>query len=75
MRQPKKKHVQTPEERKRRNRRLNLILMIISVGWCMIMLSMKEYIFVRWFAAIVLFIVGITGYFGIGTERTRKTHK
>ncbi len=75
MRQPKKKHVLTPEERKRRNRSLNLVLMIISVGWCVIMLSMKEHVFVRWFAAVVLFVVGLTGYFGIGTERTRKTQK
>jgi hypothetical protein len=75
MRQPKKKHVLTPEERKRRSRRLNLVLMIMAVGWCLIMFSMKEYIFIRWFAAGVLFVVGLTGYFGIGTERTRKTQK
>lgn len=75
MRQPRKKHVLTPEERKRRSKRLNMILMLMAIGWCLIMLSMNERIFIRWFAAIMLFLVGIIGYFGIGTERTRKTHK
>ena len=75
MRQPRKKHVLTPEERKRRSKRLNMILMLIAIGWCVIMLSMNERIFIRWFAAIMLFLVGVIGYFGIGTERTRKTHK
>jgi hypothetical protein len=75
MRQPRKKHVLTPEERKRRSKRLNVILMIIAIGWCVIMFTMNEHIFIRWFAAIMLFIVGIIGYFGIGTERTRKTRK
>ncbi|MHB8071755.1 MAG: hypothetical protein ACYDHF_07420 [Candidatus Cryosericum sp.] len=75
MRQPKKKHVLTPEERKRKSRRLNVIMMIMAVIWCVIMFSMNEHIFIRWFAAIVLFIVGLTGYFGIGTERTRKSQK
>lgn len=75
MREPKKKHVLTPEELKRRNRRLNLVLMIMAVGWGLIMVSTKEYVFVRWFAAVVLFLVGLTGYFGIGTERTRKSRK
>lgn len=75
MRQPRKKHDLTAEERKRRNKRLNLILMIMAVAWCVIMVTMDEHVFVRWFAAIMLFIVGVVGYFGIGTERTRKTHK
>jgi len=75
MREPKKKHVLTPEERKRKSRRLNLILMIMAVAWCVIMLGTDERVFIRWFAAIVLFIVGLTGYFGIGTERTRKSQK
>ena len=73
--EPTKKHELTPVERKRRSRRLNLILMILAVGWGLIMFSMNEHIFIRWFAAVVLFIVGLTGYFGIGTERTRKPKK
>jgi hypothetical protein len=75
MRQPRKKHVLTPEERKRRNRRTNIVLMIMAVGWCVLMLSMNEHEFIRWFAAIVLFVVGLTGFLGIGTEHTRKTEK
>ncbi len=76
MKQPTtKKHVLTPEERRRRNRRISLVEMVMAVGWCVIMINMDEHIFVRWFAAIVLFAAGLTGYFGIGTERTRKTQK
>ena len=71
--EPSKKHVLTPAERKRKSRRINLTLMLVSVGWGLIMASMGEHVFIRWFAAVILFIVGLTGYFGIGTERTRKT--
>jgi intracellular septation protein A len=70
--EPSKKHVMTPTERKRRSRRLNLILMIMAVVWGLLMFNMDEHIFIRWFAAVVLFVVGLTGYLGIGTERTRK---
>lgn len=70
--EPSKKHVMTPEERKRRSRRTNLILMVMAIGWGLIMLNTGETTFIRWFAAGILFIVGLTGYFGIGTERTRK---
>jgi hypothetical protein len=70
--EPSKKHIMTPVERKSRSRRLNLILMIMAVVWGLIMFNMHEVIFIRWFAAGVLFVVGLTGYFGIGTERTRQ---
>jgi len=67
--EPSKKHAMTPAERKRRSRRLNLILMIMAIVWGLIMFNMREVIFIRWFAATVLFVVGLTGFFGIGTER------
>lgn len=70
--EPSKKHALTPAERKRKSRRINLTLMIMAVAWGLIMFSMREQIFIRWFAAAILFIVGLTGYLGIGTERTRK---
>lgn len=70
--EPSKKHVMTPAERKSRSRRLNLILIIMAVIWGLIMFNTHEVIFIRWFAAGVLFVVGLTGYFGIGTERTRQ---
>jgi hypothetical protein len=70
--EPSKKHVMTPAERKSRSRRLNLTLMIMAIVWGLIMYTTHEVIFIRWFAAGVLFVVGLTGYFGIGTERNRK---
>jgi len=70
--EPSKKHVLTPAERKRKSRRINLILMLVSVGWGLIMARMGERIFIRWFSAVILFIVGLIGYFSIGIERTRK---
>ncbi|HNW83967.1 MAG: hypothetical protein ABFC79_02455 [Candidatus Cryosericum sp.] len=71
-REPKKKRVITPEERKRRNRRFNVIMMVMAVGWGVILVYTREQVFIRWFAALVLFLVGLTGFLGIGTERTRK---
>ena len=71
-REPKKKRVITPEERKRRNRRFNVIMMVMAVGWGVILVYTREQGFIRWFAALVLFLVGLTGFLGIGTERTRK---
>ena len=71
-REPKKKRVITPEERKRRNRRLNIVMMLMAIGWAVILVYTHEQVFIRWFAATVLFLVGLTGFLGIGTERTRK---
>jgi hypothetical protein len=70
--EPSKKRVMTPAERKSRSRRLNLALMIMAIMWGLIMFTTHEVTFIRWFAAGVLFVVGLTGYFGIGTERNRK---
>ena len=71
-RERKKKRVLTPEERKRRNRRLNIVMMLMAIGWAVILVYTREQVFIRWFAATVLFLVGLTGFLGIGTERTRK---
>jgi hypothetical protein len=70
--EPSKKRILTPAERKKRSRRLNLGLMAMAIVWGLIMVTTHEVIFVRWFAAAVLFAVGLTGFFGIGTERTRQ---
>lgn len=77
MREPKKKDRKdlTPEEKRRRSKRLNLILMIMSVGWGLILISTKDRVFVRWLAAAALLLVGLTGFLGIGTERTRNSKK
>jgi hypothetical protein len=47
--------------------------MIMAIMWGLIMFTTHEVTFIRWFAAGVLFVVGLTGYFGIGTERNRKS--
>ncbi|MDO9100407.1 MAG: hypothetical protein Q7V53_06700 [Caldisericota bacterium] len=71
MKKPAEKHIVTTEDRRRRSRRTNLGLMAIAVAWVVIMLATHDTHFERWLGAIVLFLVGITGYFGIGTYRTR----